>query len=1151
MADFNFSSAPYHNRFNALNDWTLALFQPDRPLQQSELNEMQSILHYYLKSVGDAVFSDGNMQTGMEFVLDNSGNLTVGDGQVYVEGKVRNFKKQTIKLNKIGREFVGVKVEQSIITADQDSSLLDQTAGVPSAFSKGADRLKETVVLTLDDPQSATIYQFDNGKLFVSSDNPEMTKINEILAERTYDESGSYRVNGFNMWTEPHPTDTSKIQLVIDTGRAYVLGYKVDKPTSTRIPLDKARDTRSVANEGQYYDTAVNRIKLGNSPVETVTRVTGQVQVPKEQVSRGSQSGGTDFLSRTSVFQIDRVWTENPTSGEVIKEYTQGTDFQLINGQAVSWAPNGAEPTAGATYYVSYRYNKSMVLNTDYKITIEGTGDTKTWYIDFSDMTGSKPIQQSLVNVDYNYYLARKDLIVLDRYGEVTVHKGQPDNLRLAEAPAQVDPSTLQIGVVTIYPESETASAMSFSVTRLSMADLQKMRTRIDNIEYNEAVNALDNPAMAGENPVTLRSVFSDGFISLDKYDSTHPDAIIAFSFEDAEITLPYQEVNKVVPKMLENASEAYVWGRLVSAPFTEEKTISQPFASEAMNVNPYNVFNKQGVITLTPSADNWIEEERVTVTQDEVKSYTVNRWWLHGGNYYSDEARYLHNNLALDAGQSWSGTPSQNKQVTGTTLTAGGQQTLESMIEFMRQIDIVVEGKNYLPNANNLYALFDGVRVPITPASGYRKGTDTGTLMANADGTVKGTITIPAGIRCGVREVTLRNADNLGISTFTAQGRKKTVQDIIIRTHVTANLYDPLAQSFQFTDDRVITSLGLHFASKDAGENNVIVQIRGMSDGGQPNKTIYAERVLTPAQVNVSADSSKETKVTFDDPIMCKAGQEYCIVIVTDSDSYTMWLGTRGKPRIDSPSDLITSNPYVQGVLFSSSNASTWTAHQDSDLKFNVYTAKFNEQAVLEFDTMKNVKVDRVVLMSTYLTPNNTGCIWDMKIVLDNEPTGVTVADKEWQPIGNYQDLDVEQLAREVKLRATFVANNYISPLLSLDDIMFAGFLTALKGSYVSRNINMTDSPYNTVKISYEAFLPANTTVKAQFSTDAGITWKDLMSTPVVTQQTADFYKYEYEEKVIQSGTYKGFKVRLNLASQNSFLRPRARRLMCLMKDE
>src|SRR5699024_8592838 len=158
---------------------------------------------------------------------------------------------------------------------------------------------------------------------------------------------------------------------------------------------------------------------------------------------------------------------------------------------------------------------KALVKGTDYKITIEGSGDARQWYIDFNGLSGNKPVADSMVTVDYTYFLARKDLVIIDKDGAIAVKTGQADSINAVSAPNHIDPYTLNLGTVTIMPDSVTAVTTKSNLNRLSMAELQSMKTRIDNLEYNDAVNALDNPSMAGVNPVVLRGVFSDGFISL------------------------------------------------------------------------------------------------------------------------------------------------------------------------------------------------------------------------------------------------------------------------------------------------------------------------------------------------------------------------------------------------------------------------------------------------------------------------------------------------------------------------------------------------------------------------------------------------------------------------------------------------------------
>jgi len=1157
MADL--TNSPYNDRFDPNKGYTSLAFKYDVPLQNSELNESQSILHHYLSQTNNALFVDGNIQEGANYTLSDDGQITVLDGKIYLDGKVRDFNEQTIDFIEEGTFEVGVKLQQEIVTYEDDENLLDQTSGVNSYLSPGADRVKEDVVLVGNDTEAATIYRFEDGELFSQTQVPEISKINDILAQRTFDESGSYRVRGLDIYSEVNKDNENMLDIVVDPGRAYILGYQVTKPDSTRQPVSKALDTRRVENEAFFYDNSTRRGRLGNYPVAEVNSVTGQIRATRQTISRGATPNGTDTLPHSSVFNIERVWTED--NGELVQEYTRGQDFQLINGNAIDWSPTGAEPNTGTTYFVTYNYNKTMVRETDYKVTIEGSGDNRRWFIDFNGMTGNIPIVDSMVTVDYTYYLARVDLIIMDKDGEVIIKQGEPDALQLVQTPYHEDPYTLILGNITIYPDSYTTAVRKSNTSNLSMIELQKVKTRVEDLEYNQAANALDQPAMEGVNPVTLRGVFSDGFISTSKADTTHPDMTAAFSFEDAEITLPYSSVTARKPSILAN-SDAHIWGRLVTAPFEERIGIEQSHATETININPYQVFNKRAMMKLTPSEDSWVEESNTTVFREDYTpengNYRLRRWWAHNGNRKElEEDRMIANSISLDEGQSWDMTDEgmgwaadAEHGRTGTILKDGGQQTMETAIQHMRRIDVHFEGQNFLPNANNLRLLFDGIFVPVQPAGGNQAGSQPGTIQADADGKVEGTFRIPEGIRTGTRQVFLQNDSNAATSTFTSQGINRTVEDVIIRKHVTIDLYDPLAQSFQFPTNQIVSSFGLFFASKD-NVNNVSVQVRNVTEGGQPGKEVYASATLTPSQVRVSDDASLETKVTFDDPLVMDAGVEYAVVVLTDSSQYTHHIATRGQQDVKT-GNMINKNPYNTGVLYSSSNASAWTVHQDSDLKFRVYTADFNEQAVLEFQTLKDVAADSLLLMASYLTPENTGCIWDVKLVMDSEAENVDIESKPWRPIANLVDVEVGQIAREVKLRATFNANRNMSPMLSLHDITLTTFLSALNGSYVGRSIDMSESPFNTIRMQYEAYEPGGSQIIPRYSIDGGTTWKEFTVDAVVQNVDGDFNDFTFEEQIASGNqTYDSIKVRLDLSTQNSFVRPRAARLRVNLRNE
>lgn len=60
----------------------------------------------------------------------------------------------------------------------------------------------------------------------------------------------------------------------------------------------------------------------------------------------------------------------------------------------------------------------------------------------------------------------------------------------------------------------------------------------------------------------------------------------------------------------------------------------------------------------------------------------------------------------------------------------------------------------------------------------------------------------------------------------------------------------------------------------------------------------------------------------------MLQAKREYAVVVLCDDATTALYVAELGKQ--DPTRGYVTSQPYQVGVLLSSSNASTWTAHQD-----------------------------------------------------------------------------------------------------------------------------------------------------------------------------------------------------------------------------
>ena len=103
-----------------------------------------------------------------------------------------------------------------------------------------------------------------------------------------------------------------------------------------------------------------------------------------------------------------------------------------------------------------------------------------------------------------------------------------------------------------------------------------------------------------------------------------------------------------------------------------------------------------------------------------------------------------------------------------------------------------------------------------------------------------------------------------------------------------------------------------------------------------------FCRKVLNPADVNVSATASTATTFTFPSPVYLKQA-EYCIVVMTQSLDYRLWISELGQVDVSGGNRLVSRQPYL-GVLFKSQNNSTWNAIQSEDMKFTLYRANFTQ---------------------------------------------------------------------------------------------------------------------------------------------------------------------------------------------------------------
>jgi hypothetical protein len=344
--------------------------------------------------------------------------------------------------------------------------------------------------------------------------------------------------------------------------------------------------------------------------------------------------------------------------------------------------------------------------------------------------------------------------------------------------------------------------------------------------------------------------------------------------------------------------------------------------------------------------------------------------------------------------------------------------------------------------------------------------------LKANNQGKLKGKFTVPSSVPAGTKLVQFFGSQgSYGEATYTGRGvitteerRRVTIITDTRRdeTTVVSQRYDPLAQTFTLNESRHIAGVDLWFTNK--GEKRVVVQIRETSVG-MPTQMVIAESYILPSDINTNGTA---TRITWS-PVWCEAGQEYALVLLTDDASTAVKIAELGKH--DSVNNhWVTSQPYQVGVLLSSSNASTWTPHQNRDLTFRLLAAKFTEVFHV-FDLGKvtaNNTSDLIALANIDLVSSDT----NVELML----TEVGESSTEHSLSDNLPIALRSRLNGELVVKATLRGSEKRSPVFYPGVQLILGEI-AETADYVTRSIPAGSNAK--VTITYEALIPGTADIK------------------------------------------------------------------------
>ncbi|TRX75278.1 DUF4815 domain-containing protein [Pseudomonas mangiferae] len=1066
----------YYDRHDPAKHYDRILFRPDRVLQSAEFNELQSGLRDRLQSVADALLKDGDIVRDCNIVIDAAtGNTNLESGALYLAGAVRGIAPAQVKIALTGTVTVGAYLVQHTITELEDPALLNPASGTRGYNEPGAHRLQIVaewgIAGSRSDGEFYPVYTVVDGFVRPRTTPVSLDGVAQAIAR--YDQEST----GGGTYVSEGLDVTYDGSTAGDVQTWLVAAGKAHVQGQALEFITSRRLTYEAAPETRLISSEAH---LVNGPARQRINV-NRPAIATLDTLQVTMDRTVEVTHGAFVGVADALPDDGVIDLLQVKQgttvYAKGTDYKL-GAAAVDWTPSGAEPATGSTYSVTYRYIKNVQpIDPDARgFSIEGG------------------VANTLALVTYRTKLPRIDRLCLNVGGGAVWLRGVPalDN----PVPPPVPSTLLSLALVNQTWLNDTRSVAPDSYRVTSMFELARYSNRLDSLARLVAEQRLRSDAGL-RNTSIKRGLFVDPFLNDELRDAglEQSAAIVG-----GELTL-------AIATTLHSVSQDVAGPTLCElAPITE---VAQQKRTGWMAVNAYgSQLPVPASVTLTPAIDRWTETKTVWASP-------ITQRIQNSGNFVF--------------------VP--NGQVTVTREVF--EQTARETIWTLRQIPVAFEARGFGPYERLTAMTFDGVSVLPSPAP-----------AANNVGVVSGSFTIPAGIQSGSKSVRLSGSGgSTGTAVYFGEGTREivtktevtTIEDVLVyrsdhpeldwwghRTKPDTCVVDPLAQTFRVTRTCQLAQVKLR--GKRSGDSPLLLHIRETSNGLPTGKVLAEQRI--PASVFQTTESI--AAIRLDQPPVLFAGTEYALVVMTNDTAQELVIAELGKYDVEFGA-WVGSQPYEVGVLLSSANAQTWTAHQDRDLWFSMDRAQYAPANRTKVVPLGNVKVnnatDLAVLGVTRAPGAGAGVDFRLKF-----PDGSVVETAAEQ----YLQLSAPitgQIAVEAVIRATEDLSGILLPGTSL----VAGTL-GNNQTYITRAIPAGVAQRLTVV--YDAILPPGCSVVAHYRVDTG-PWQ-VCNAP--TAAGADNEAMELTS-VTPGVTGANVRVRLTLTGSPA-ARPRVRDLRVIVSE-
>ncbi len=1130
--------------FDPDKNYKLIRYHQDRDLLDSELNEQQDILNLERRKIADLMFKEGAVLAGGEVTVSNN-VLQIAAGVVYIDGHVEAVPAATLTYDPAkdtGADYVYVELLKYDIGHTVDGSLINPATGEPTAEREQwvlAYRDEDTSSYSL--PNNVTerkvtpIYKFDRElgevtatvreksnmylrdllgtlpgeRITVASITEDqlsfaaaegLQSLLQNLAERTFDQAGSYLVRGFDSFLGDVNGDD--VDVITNAGRAYIEGYRLqlDLPTTTVVPKSVA--TKSVRGEQKTFSNAERRYPLNCVPLKETTQVEAIVEITSN-ITRGSVGSGEDLLEPNPVVDILEV-----SQGATV--FQEGVDWQQ-SGNEVDWLGSGSEPAIGTTYTVRWTYTKQMIPGVDY---VDGgwfgqashpAADTYSYIVTVFDgdgeTAGEVAAAVSLQTADAE--INRLDwLPVTGALGYRVYRTNDPSALANFQLLAELGSNAVSYIDDGVDQTTSTQPPATASTTRsMSLVQIRAENNSIINFGHT----ALGDQPINGSNCsidydyyLGRRDVIYANRIELKRLEGAPadepklpilPEGALALCSIDCppnstDLVIRNFGLTRVTMDMIHDIIEDVEALKYNDAQYQMNNELQNREAQTKKGIYSDDFSNDSQSDIYHPEWSARIDGPRNFVAPDRsAVSIPLEVDFANSDASFFGSISLLPGSEQILIAQDDS---SEDKNINPYSVFDRPPALIEITPNIGRrgQTGIAVQGMNFTANASNITLRCDGRVV----------GSN---ITSDAIGRVTTSFTIPSNVRNGDRIVEMTDGtytartgiqvnDPLVITRIQriVQTRiQRIVQTRVVRVPVVRVVWrwrtrrrriDPLAQTFSFDRNRIVSSVGLRFSAKDASLP-VIVQIRGVTTG-LPNSTVLAEKVMAPSEINIGP----ETKITFDDPLYVEANQSYAIVLLTNSANYRVRVATLGGVG---QNGVITSQPYGTGVMLESSNAETWTPLNGSDLAMRIYGYDFQNTGIIQFQPITGQQFSDLNIDEYSVIPE--GCLVTWEYSMDG---GVT-----WDAIVPAEEERLPNIATDILVRIRLESQlTNDSPALNFRDINLVGYLNNTTGAYITRENELTQDVEST-KVYAEMDIPSGTSINWFTSNDDGETWEPM----------------------------------------------------------